>query len=281
MHDFHAAPMHRAAGPKTRGQAAPAWLGGNGNDYLAPADFATIYDVGPLYISSIDGTGQSIAIVGRTNINIADVQTFRSLLGLPANNPTIVLNGPNPGILPGGEEGEAVLDVEWSGAVARKAAIRLVVSKSTNSSDGVTLSAQYIVNKNLAPIVSASFSECELAMGAAGSQFWNGLWQQAAAQGMTVLISSGDSGAAGCDADSADMATNPQSVNGLCSSPFSTCVGLTEFSADTANPGASGKCAYRPSRREPVASGRALCATRPGVRGSSIRRESSSSRIPG
>lgn len=238
LHDFRAQPMYRAAGPITRGQASPAWLGGDGNDYLAPADFATIYDASSLYTKSIDGTGQSIAIVGRTNINVSDVQTFRSLMGLPANNPIVVVNGPNPGILSGGEEGEAVLDVEWSGAVARKAAIKLVVSQSTNTTDGVTLSAQYIVNKNLAPIVSVSFSECEIAMGAAGSQFWNGLWQQASVQGMTVLVSSGDSGAAGCDADSADVSTNPQSVNGLCSSPFSTCVGGTEFSADRANPSA-------------------------------------------
>jgi subtilase family serine protease len=52
---------------------------------------------------------------------------------------------------------------------------------------------------------------------------------------MTVLVSAGDSGAAGCDSSSASTASGGHAVNGLCSSPYSTCVGGTEFS-DTANP---------------------------------------------
>jgi subtilase family serine protease len=108
------------------------------------------------------------------------------------------------------------------------------MSASTNSSDGVTLSAQYIVNHNLAPIVTLSFGSCEAAMGTAGNLFWNTLWQQAAAQGMTVFVSSGDNGAAGCDDPSAPAGSSA-GVNGLCSSPYSTCVGGTQF-ADTTNP---------------------------------------------
>jgi uncharacterized membrane protein len=236
LHDFHAAPWHRVAGPIAARYAAPLFADSAGNHYLAPADFATIYDASSLYTNSVDGTGQSIAIVGRTNINTLDVQFFRNYFGLPANNPTIVLNGADPGIV-SGEETEAVLDVEWSGAAAPKAAIQLVVSASTNSSDGAALSAQYIVNQNLAPVASASFGSCELDMGASENQFWNALWQQAAAQGITVLVASGDSGVAGCDADSSSAAVNPAGVNGLCSSPFSTCVGGTEFN-DKANPSA-------------------------------------------
>jgi uncharacterized membrane protein len=237
LHDFHARPMHRVVGPIARASAAPLLIDNLGNHYLAPADFAGIYNVGPLYANSIDGTGQAIAIVGRTNINVPDVQTFRNYFSLPANAPTIVLNGTDPGIVSQDEESEAILDVEWSGAVAPKAAIQLVVSASTYASDGVTLSAEYIVNQNLAAIVSTSFGSCERDMGTSENQFWNGLWQQAALQGMTVLVSSGDSGVAGCDLDSGSTATNPQSVNGLCSSPFSTCVGGTAFN-DIANPGA-------------------------------------------
>src|SRR5580704_10154095 len=130
---------------------------------------------------------------------------------------------------------EAELDVEWSGAVARNAAIQFVVSASTNTTDGVDLSAQYIVNHNLAPVVSLSFGSCEAAMGTAENQFWNSLWQQAAAQGMSVFVASGDSGAAGCDSSSANTAGYGRGVNGLCSSPYSTCVGGTEF-GDTTNP---------------------------------------------
>jgi subtilase family serine protease len=206
-----------------------------GSYYLAPADFATIYDLTPLYQQSINGSGQSVAIVARSNINLADVRQFRTSFGLPANDPQIIVNGADPGIFSSGEETEADLDVEWSGAVARNAAIKFVVSKSTSSSDGVYLSAQYIVSHNLAPVMSMSFSLCEAALGSSGNSFINSLWQQAAAQGITVFVSSGDSGAAGCDSASASRATQGRAVNGLCSTPYSVCVGGTEFN-DTSHP---------------------------------------------
>jgi len=231
LHDFRAKPQHALAAPA---KISPLYTYGSSH-YLAQADFATIYNLGPLYGSSTNGAGQSVAIVGRSNIPIADVQSFRSTMGLPALNPTVVLNGPDPGVLAGGEQMEAELDVEWSGAVAKNATIQFVVSASTNTTDGVDLSAQYIVSHNLAPVVSLSFGSCEAAMGTTENQFWNGLWQQAAAQGMSVFVAAGDSGAAGCDYDSSTSASYGRGVNGLCSSPYSTCVGGTEFS-DTTNP---------------------------------------------
>ena len=114
----------------------------------------------------------------------------------------MVLNGPNPGIISSSEQTEAELDVEWAGAVAKNAAIQFVLSASTSTTDGALLSAQYTVNQNVAPVISLSFGQCEAAIGASGNQMWNSLWQQAAAQGMTVLMASGDSGAAGCDSPS-------------------------------------------------------------------------------
>jgi pseudomonalisin len=229
LHDFRAEPLHR----KVR-KVLPEFSY-YGSSYLAPADFATIYDVGPLYQESLTGSGQSVAIVGRTNIRIGDVRLFRNSFGIPANDPQIIINGSDPGVVSVGEESEADLDVEWSGAVARNASIKFVVSASTNSSDGVDLSAQYIVNHNLAPVMSTSFGLCEARLGSAGNAFLNGLWQQAAAQGITAFISSGDSGAAGCDSPSAASGSAGRGVNGLCSSPYDVCVGGTEFN-DTANP---------------------------------------------
>jgi pseudomonalisin len=229
LHDFHSEPMHGV-----RRTPAPEFTSGS-SYYLAPADFATIYDVGPLYQQSITGSGQSIAIVARSNIKLADVRQFRTFFGLPANDPQIVVNGTDPGIFSSGEETEADLDVEWSGAVAKNATIKFVVSKSTNSSDGVDLSAQYIVNHNLAPVMSTSFGLCEAALGSSGNAFLNSLWQQAAAEGITVFVSSGDNGAAGCDSASSTSATHGRGVNGLCSTPYSVCVGGTEFN-DTSHP---------------------------------------------
>jgi pseudomonalisin len=229
LHDFHSEPMHGSV------HKPSSELTSGGSHYLAPADFATIYDLLPLYQDAITGAGESIAIVARSNIRIADVRQFRTSFGLPANDPQIVVNGADPGIWNSDEETEADLDAEWSGAVARNATIKFVVSKSTNSSDGVDLSAQYIVNHNLAPVMSTSFGLCEASLGSSGNSFLNSLWQQAAAEGITVFVSSGDDGAAGCDSASSTTATHGRAVNGLCSTPYSVCVGGTEFN-DASDP---------------------------------------------
>src|SRR6185312_6715673 len=219
----------------TVNQLPPDFTQGAGTHFMAPADFATIYDVNPLYSASpaIDGTGQTIAIVGRTDIKLADVQFFRSFFGLPAKNPVFIHTGADPGDLGGNEEAEADLDVEWSGAVAKNATIDFVISKSTATTDGVDLSAQFIVNNNLAKVMSTSFGLCEASLGATGNNFWNTLWQQAAAQGITAFVSSGDSGAAGCDLSTSATATKGIAVSGLSSTPNNVAVGGTEFNEGT------------------------------------------------
>jgi subtilase family serine protease len=204
--------------------------------FLAPGDFAKIYNTTALYRSGIDGTGQSVAIVARNNINLSDVQIFRIAFGLPVNDPQIILDGPDPGNFGGPEEGEADLDVEWSGAIAPKATIKFVVSASTNSTDGVDLSALYIVDNNLAPVLSLSFGQCEQALGTAENAFYNNLWAQAAAQGITAVVSSGDNGPAGCDSDvQPTPATGGLAVSGLASTPFNIAVGGTQFNENGAD----------------------------------------------
>ena len=195
---------------------------------LGPTDFATIYNVLPLWNAGIDGTGQTIAIVGETNIHLSDIEAFRSLFRLPANDPQIILNGSDPGVV--GDETEALLDVSWSGAVAKNATIDLVVSASTETALGVDLSALYIVDNNVAPVMSASYGECEATLGNAGNAFYNALWQQAAAQGITVLISAGDGGSAGCDDfDTEAGAVYGLAVSGFASTPYNVAVGGTDF----------------------------------------------------
>lgn len=237
LHDFGARPLHHVI-PTPVGQADF-----NGGVHgIAPYDFAAIYNVASLWSAGFDGTGQSIAIVGETNLKLSDVTGFRSTFGLPANNPTVIVNGSDPGILPG-EETEADLDVEWAGAVTRGATIKFVVSASTNTTDGVTLSAQYIVNHAVAPVMSLSYGLCEVQMGSSASAF-NSLWQQAAAEGIAVFVAAGDSGSAGCDAPystsgSGANTTKPAmygfGINGLASTVYNVAVGGTEFN-DTASP---------------------------------------------
>ena len=238
LHNFQKRPTVRALGAASRIADTSTWQpsftfnGAAGAfHYLSPGDFAKIYNTAALYKTGIDGTGQTIAIVGRNNINLSDIQIFRIAFGLPPNDPTIILDGPDPGnFLGSSEETEADLDVEWSGAIAPKATIKFVVSASTNTTDGVDLSAQYIVDNNIAPILSVSFGQCELNLGLAQNAFYNNLWAQAAAEGITAVVSSGDNGAAGCDDPNFGPATHPAGVNGLASTPFNVAVGGTQFS---------------------------------------------------
>ena len=222
LNDFHSRPS----------QVKPQATYGNIH-YLAPADFATIYDLTPLYSAGVNGLGGSIAVVGRSNIMLSDIASFQSEYGLAANVPTVVLaTGSDPGFTGDGDALEATLDVEWSGAVAPKASISLVIAASTAATDGVDLAAQYAVNNSVADVLSVSFGSCEAQT---NNAFYNNLWQQAAAQGISVFVSSGDSGAAACQYATAANGT-VRAVNGLCSSPYSTCVGGTEFN-EGANPG--------------------------------------------
>jgi hypothetical protein len=212
---------------------------------LGPADFATIYNSVPLLTagSPINGAGVKIGVVADSNINASDVNDFRSLFGLPTSPPTscppgastaastcIVLDGPDPGLVSGGGETEADLDTEWAGAVAPGATIDLIVSEDTLTAFGADLSALYIVDNNSDDILSTSFSACEALLGTAGNAFYNSLWEEAAAQGITVAAAAGDGGSAGCDNfDTESRATGGLAVNGLASTPFNTAVGGTDF----------------------------------------------------
>lgn len=207
----------------------------NGSHALAPADYGVLYQINPVYQSGINGTGTVIGIVGRSNINLNDVLQFRSIFGLPNNPPQIVLNGPNPGNLGGGEEVEALLDVSWAGAVAPNATVKFFVSKSTATQDGVLLSYEYIVDNNAADVMSISFGDCEAHNTVSDALAISGMAQQAAAQGITVLVSSGDSGSAGCDLTSQTTATGPLSVNVLASNPWTIAVGGTQFNENGQN----------------------------------------------
>lgn len=210
---------------------------------LGPGDFARIYNVQNLWASGIDGTGQTIAIVGDSEICTAntpseskalcggndDPANFRSIFGLPAKSPNVILDGPDPGF--NGDEIEGNLDVQWSGAVAKNATIDLVIAETTEATAGIDLAAEYIVDNNLAPVMSESFGACEAFLGNSGNQFYAALWEQAAAQGITVIVSTGDSGSASCDNPNTQSAASQfgDGVNGLASTPFNVAAGGTDF----------------------------------------------------
>jgi hypothetical protein len=230
---------------KSTGEVKPLFTFPQGSVFaVGPPDFAKIYNVAPLYTQTpaINGSGVTIAVVGDSNINPQDVIDFRTIFGLQpnftaANN--IVVNGPDPGLT--ADEIEADLDTEWSGAVAPNANILLVVTEQPQSgigAAGVDLSVLYAVNNNLADVLSKSFGACEAGLGTAGNAFESALYQQASAQGITVMVSSGDSGSAACDPASAnnpDVATFGLAVSGDASTPYNVAVGGTDFNQNSTN----------------------------------------------
>src|SRR6266852_6096138 len=238
LHNFRPKSFIHNAGTFRRnaktGEVKPAFTftDVNGTFYaVGPADFAKIYNINT---TTATGAGQSIAIVGQSNINLQDVADFRNVFGLPANVPQVILNGPDPGLV-SGDETESDLDVEWAGAVAQQAQI-IFVTTQTSQTDfvaGVDASAVYIVDNNVAPVLSESYGSCEANLQATGNAFYNSLWQQAAAEGITVVISAGDNGSAGCDPAPApanqNAATQGLAVSGFASTPFNVALGGTDF----------------------------------------------------
>ncbi|MFP5226309.1 MAG: Ig-like domain repeat protein [Acidobacteriota bacterium] len=247
----HLRPLGAASYDPKTGTAQPLWTVNGGEGYptisgvnfaVTPGDFGVQYDLpNPLLNAkytgtTYDGTGQTIAIINESNINVALVNQFRSLFGLPVNAPNVIIDGNDPGVDginnpdgPNYASGEAYLDVEWSGAVAPKATIDLVIAADTATESGLYLALEHAVYSNLAPVMSASFGLCESGLGAT-NQFLNNLMEQAAAEGITVMVSSGDNGSAGCDdPNSEQYASSGAAVSGFASTPYDVAVGGTDF----------------------------------------------------
>ena len=233
LHDFRPVPHVLRAGSFHRsksGAVTPLYTLSSQFFPLAPADFGKIYNVAPLWTAGITGTGQSIAVLGESNIKVQDVVDFRTIFGLPQNfsSQNVILNGVDPGL--NGSEIESDLDIQWAGAVAPGATIDFVTSSPTETTSGIHLSAVYAVDYNLAGVISVSFGSCEQHLGSTGNQFFQSIWQQAAAQGITVAVSSGDGGSAGCDNfDTQQTATQGLAVSGFASTPYNIAVGGTDF----------------------------------------------------
>jgi len=271
LHDFRPKPAYRTRGAGAKRSGHPEYYDANYvfPNYLAPGDISTIYDINPLYNNSIDGTGQTLAIAGQTDIFLADINDFRSGFGLstiPSNivattgectvtssgivtspctttNFAYVLVGTDSGTISDNDIGEADLDIEWSGAVARNAQIIFVNAPETNN--GVFDALTAAINPPgppLAFVVSVSYGEgCE----AQATLDLETVLQQGNAEGVTIMNSSDDIGAAGCDFNPPNNAVDPPyspAVGGVgvsypASSPEVTGVGGTGISlADDSNP---------------------------------------------
>jgi hypothetical protein len=245
LNNFRARPYIKEVGSalysRATKKATPLWTApnqfpsANANEYLlAPEDFATQYDLAPLYQAGVNGSGQTIGVINESNIDISLVEAYQQLFNLSSNPPQVVIDGDDPGTLEGPDV-EAYLDVELSGAVAPGATVNLYISNGSDLQDPVGLAALRAIEDNQASVLSVSFGEWEAFLGEAGNQLWAGLWEQAAAQGQTVLVAAGDNG----PEDSWPWAS-VLSVSGLASTPWNVAVGGTDFYySDYASGGAS------------------------------------------
>jgi subtilase family serine protease len=243
LNDFRAKPYVKVAGTATysrsTGKAVPQWTVpnnyGTANPYsypVTPKDFATQYDLTPLYQAGTNGTGETIGIINESNIDLSLVQDYQNLFGVAGSPPQVVIDGDDPGDLPDVDV-EAYLDVELSGAVAPKATVDLYISSGGDLVDPLELAALRAVEDNQAAVLSVSFGNCEYTLGSAGNQFWSALWEQAAAQGQTVLVSAGDTGPE-CELN------DSLSMSGIASTPWNVAMGGTDFYySDYASGGAS------------------------------------------
>jgi len=244
LHDFRPHTMYKMRRPK--GQFTfPDSLGGT-NYAVVPADLATIYNLNPLFSAGLSGQGQTIVLIEDTDVfSASDWSSFRSTLGLSGYTSASFTqvhprpsSGPNncgaPGVF-APNDAEAILDAEWASAAAPSAAIEMAACADTTTTFGGLIAVQNLINANSVPpsIMSISYGQCETVNGAAANAAYNSTYQQAVAEGVSVFVAAGDSGAAGCD-NSVAEATHGIGVNAFASTAYNVAVGGTDFS-DTYN----------------------------------------------
>jgi len=209
------------------------------NNFLTPKDVATIYDIQAAYAAGYDGTGQAIAVVGQSFIDVTDIEHFQSAAGLPVKDP-ILVQVPDSGTaapVPT-DESESDLDVEYAGAIASGAMIFLVYV-GTNPSYSVLDALAFAVDEQIAPVVSVSYGACETQYSASDYASMNAMLAQAAAQGQSIVATSGDVGSTDCFRASNLTTTQQQAlaVDFPASSQYVVAMGGTEFSAADVAPG--------------------------------------------
>jgi uncharacterized protein (TIGR03437 family) len=215
LDDFQPKPALHGKAVKRR------YTGAGGGHVVTPGDLAIIYDLLPVYQQNVTGSGEYIAVIGQSDVELSDIASFRQDFGLSSNPPQLILvpGSTDPGLV-SGDEGESDLDLEYAGGMAPDATVLFVYST------GVYKSFSYAVDQALAPVVSYSYAGCELNVDSSVAQTVRTLAQQANAEGITWVVAAGDDGAAMCDTTEA---THGLSVSLEAALPEATGVGGTMF----------------------------------------------------
>ncbi len=235
LHNFM---PHALSHPRTQAavQGIRQGNGGSGYNYLSAADLQTIYNFNPLLASGITGKGQTVVLIEDTDqYSLGDWQVFRKVFGLNKAYPYGTLTqahpaGSNTCTAPGanGDDAEAAIDVDWATAAAPNAALINAACADTAQFGGFLALANLLQSANPPRIVSISYGETETALGATENLYIRNLYATAAAEGVSVFVSSGDEGAASADANRS-VATHGIQVSGFTSTPYNISVGGTDY----------------------------------------------------
>jgi subtilase family serine protease len=196
---------------------------------FGPQDLQTFYNETPLLGAGTDGGGDCIALVEDSDYNDASPQLFDTNFSLPvANLDRSFPDGSSPGI--NGDEVETLLDIEWAHTAAPGAAIRVYIGNSASAAiDPITDAIYQAVDDNKCGTISISFEFC-----GSPNRFYSRtldpLFAEAAAQGQSVFIASGDQGAAGpAFSVNGCVAGRRRNVSEMAADPNVTSVGGTQF----------------------------------------------------
>ncbi|MGD0124501.1 MAG: S53 family peptidase [Terriglobia bacterium] len=194
-----------------------------------PSEIQTAYTLNKLYGAGLDGAGQTIVIVdgyGSPTIQ-TDASFFSSFYGLPPLNLTMYAPLGPPASPSLNAATETTLDVEWAHSVAPGANIALVVAPTLGSDDLIT-SILYAVENDLGTVISNSYGAPESEWPGALLAAADEVLMLAAARGVSVNFSSGDSG----DFSSVLGHTD---VSYPASSPYATAIGGTSLALNADN----------------------------------------------
>jgi kumamolisin len=193
---------------------------------VSQADIKKGYGFDPIYASGITGKGQHISIATYDGFHMDDVNGFyvQSKISPAPVVDQVIFNG-----TPKVDENSAVeteLDSEFTGMMAPGAAIHVFAS-ADNSDAGELAMFTAILDDGRAKVVNYSWGACEAQTDPAHQADMDKVYARAIAQGVNIMVASGDSGADGCQT-SAKVADWPAS------NPNVVAVGGTSFKLSSA-----------------------------------------------